>query len=103
MIKPHGAEALNPLLVTDPERHAALMAEAESLPSKATSSRGVGVVQATEPNSLELIVWFAFPLGLGAGLVGSLFCDAVSEPPQALSKSEIVIAGRSRLQFGLFE
>ena len=33
MIKPHGADALNPLLVDDPTARAALAAEAESLPS----------------------------------------------------------------------
>ena len=33
MIRPHGAVALNPLLVTDEARHAELLAEAERLPS----------------------------------------------------------------------
>ena len=33
MIKPHGADALNPLLVTDSDRHASLLAEAATLPS----------------------------------------------------------------------
>ena len=33
MIKPHGADALNPLLVTDESEKAALLAEAETLPS----------------------------------------------------------------------
>ncbi len=32
MIKPHGADALRPLLVTDAEKRAALLAEAETLP-----------------------------------------------------------------------
>ena len=42
MINPHGADALNPLLVTDPERHAALAAEAETLPSVVVSSAAAG-------------------------------------------------------------
>lgn len=33
MIKPHGADALNPLYVSDPEQNKALQAEAETLPS----------------------------------------------------------------------
>ena len=33
MIKPHGADALNPLLVTDTDQHASLLAEAATLPS----------------------------------------------------------------------
>ena len=33
MIKPHGADALNPLLVTDADQHASLLAEAATLPS----------------------------------------------------------------------
>lgn len=33
MIKPHGAKALKPLLVSDENRHRALLAEAETLPS----------------------------------------------------------------------
>ncbi len=33
MIKPHGADALNPLLVTDSDQHASLLAEAATLPS----------------------------------------------------------------------
>jgi len=33
MIKPHGADALNPLYVSDPEQNNALQAEAETLPS----------------------------------------------------------------------
>ncbi|MGI9200540.1 MAG: sulfate adenylyltransferase [Woeseiaceae bacterium] len=33
MIKPHGADALNPLLVTDSDQHASLVAEAATLPS----------------------------------------------------------------------
>jgi sulfate adenylyltransferase len=33
LIKPHGADALNPLLVTDADQHASLLAEAASLPS----------------------------------------------------------------------
>lgn len=38
MIKPHGAEALQPLLVTDPAELRALSAEAESLPSMVLNS-----------------------------------------------------------------
>lgn len=38
MIKPHGADALNPLLVTDSERRAHLLAEASTLPSLLLSS-----------------------------------------------------------------
>lgn len=38
MIKPHGAEALKPLLVSDPEERRALSEEAESLPSLLLSS-----------------------------------------------------------------
>jgi sulfate adenylyltransferase len=33
LIKPHGADALNPLLVTDADQHASLLAEAATLPS----------------------------------------------------------------------
>jgi sulfate adenylyltransferase len=33
LIKPHGADALNPLLVTDTDQHASLLAEAATLPS----------------------------------------------------------------------
>ena len=33
MIKPHGADALNPLLVTDTDQHESLLAEAATLPS----------------------------------------------------------------------
>lgn len=38
MIKPHGADALNPLLVTDSDQLSKLQAEAESLPSMLLSS-----------------------------------------------------------------
>ena len=38
MIKPHGADALNPLLVTDTDQLATLLAEAETLPSMLLSS-----------------------------------------------------------------
>ena len=38
MIKPHGAEALKPLLVSDPGEKAALLEEAESLPSLTLNS-----------------------------------------------------------------
>ena len=38
MIKPHGAEALNPRFVYDTERHHALAQEAEGLPSLLVSS-----------------------------------------------------------------
>ena len=38
MIKPHGADALNPLLVTDTEEHDRLIAEAATLPSLLLSS-----------------------------------------------------------------
>ena len=38
MIKPHGADALKPLLVEDSAEHAALTAEAESLPSLTLNS-----------------------------------------------------------------
>ena len=38
MIKPHGADALNPLLVSDTAEHQALSQEAESLPSMLLSS-----------------------------------------------------------------
>lgn len=38
MIKPHGADALNPLLVTDPRQLETLRAEAETLPSLILSS-----------------------------------------------------------------
>jgi sulfate adenylyltransferase len=38
MIKPHGAEALNPLLVNDTQERQALLAEAESLPSLVINS-----------------------------------------------------------------
>lgn len=38
MIKPHGADALTPLLVTDEQERAALLAEAASLPSIVVSS-----------------------------------------------------------------
>lgn len=38
MIKPHGADALNPLLVTDQNQHDQLMTEAASLPSVLLSS-----------------------------------------------------------------
>ena len=38
MIKPHGAEALNPLLVNDTQERQALLAEAESLPSLVMNS-----------------------------------------------------------------
>jgi len=38
MIKPHGAEALKPLFVYDTEKHRALTAEAEKLPSLVVSS-----------------------------------------------------------------
>lgn len=38
MIKPHGADALKPLLVDDEERRAALLAEAEKLPSLVLNS-----------------------------------------------------------------
>jgi len=38
MIKPHGADALSPLLVTDPEEHDRLIAEAATLPSLLLSS-----------------------------------------------------------------
>ena len=38
MIKPHGAEALKPLLVSDPGEKAALLKEAESLPSLTLNS-----------------------------------------------------------------
>lgn len=42
MIKPHGADALNPLFVYDTEKHHALMHEAESLPSVMISSAAAG-------------------------------------------------------------
>lgn len=38
MIKPHGADALNPLLVTDSDKRSELLKEAESLPSLLLSS-----------------------------------------------------------------
>ena len=38
MIKPHGADALNPLLVSDEREKAALLAEAETLPSVTLNS-----------------------------------------------------------------
>ncbi len=38
MIKPHGADALNPLLVTDSDQLSKLQAEAETLPSMLLSS-----------------------------------------------------------------
>ena len=38
MIKPHGADALNPLLVTDQDQLSKLQAEAETLPSMLLSS-----------------------------------------------------------------
>ena len=38
MINPHGADALNPLLVTDKDQHDQLLAEAATLPSVLLSS-----------------------------------------------------------------
>src|SRR5690606_28313569 len=38
VIKPHGAEALKPLLVSDPNEKAALLKEAEALPSLTLNS-----------------------------------------------------------------
>ena len=38
MISPHGADALNPLLVSDADEHASLLAEAAILPSMLLSS-----------------------------------------------------------------
>ncbi len=38
MIKPHGADALNPLLVSDEQKRRALLAEAETLPSLVLNS-----------------------------------------------------------------
>ena len=38
MIKPHGSEKLNPLYVMDPQKRAALVKEAEALPSIVVSS-----------------------------------------------------------------
>lgn len=42
MIKPHGADTLKPLFVYDPEKHHALMREAETLPSVVISSAAAG-------------------------------------------------------------
>ena len=42
MIKPHGSDELNPLFVYDTEKHAALLHEAESLPSMTLSSAAAG-------------------------------------------------------------
>ena len=42
MIKPHGAEALKPLFVDNPEKNQALAAEAENLPSLLISSAAAG-------------------------------------------------------------
>ena len=42
MIKPHGSDTLKPLFVYDPDRHHALMHEAESLPSIVISSAAAG-------------------------------------------------------------
>jgi len=38
MIKPHGADALNPLFVSDQTLHESLIAEAEAMPSLLLSS-----------------------------------------------------------------
>ncbi|MGI9303267.1 MAG: sulfate adenylyltransferase, partial [Gammaproteobacteria bacterium] len=38
MIKPHGADAVQPLLVADPDQHRELAEEAENLPSLTVSS-----------------------------------------------------------------
>lgn len=38
MIKPHGSETLNPLFVSDSDQRAALLAEAETLPSLTLNS-----------------------------------------------------------------
>ena len=42
MIKPHGADELKPLFVYDTEKHHALNAEAETLPSLLISSAAAG-------------------------------------------------------------
>ncbi|HED17800.1 MAG TPA: sulfate adenylyltransferase, partial [Gammaproteobacteria bacterium] len=42
MIKPHGSDTLNPLFVYDSSEHAALLHEAESLPSLVINSAAAG-------------------------------------------------------------
>jgi sulfate adenylyltransferase len=55
MIKPHGADALNPLFVSDTKQHQALLAEATELPSLLVSS-------ATAANAVMLGAGYFTPL-----------------------------------------
>ena len=56
MIKPHGADALKPLLVEDAEKRAALLAEAEKLPALVLNS-------AAAANAVMLGGGYFTPLG----------------------------------------
>lgn len=65
MIKPHGADELNPLFVYDTEKHHALNAEAESLPSLLISS-------AAAANAVMLGAGYFTPLSGYMNLADSL-------------------------------
>ena len=65
MIKPHGAEALNPLFVYDTEKHHALISEAATLPSLLVSS-------AAAANAVMLGAGYFTPLNGYMNLADSL-------------------------------
>jgi sulfate adenylyltransferase len=65
MIKPHGADALKPLYVSDAAQRAALMAEAEQLPSLLISSAAAG-------NAVMLAAGYFTPLTGFMNLADSL-------------------------------
>jgi sulfate adenylyltransferase len=67
MIKPHGSDELNPLFVYDTEKHAALLHEAESLPSMTLSSAAAG-------NAVMLGAGYYNPLTGYMSLADALSC-----------------------------
>ena len=99
MIKPHGSDTLNPLLVTDPQKLQALQTEAESLPSLQLNS-------AAAANAVMLGAGYFNPLDGYMNLADALAVaenlhkvDGLFWPVPVLNLAEDVsaIAGASRI------
>lgn len=99
MIKPHGSDTLNPLLVTDPQQLQALQTEAESLPSLQLNS-------AAAANAVMLGAGYFNPLDGYMNLADALAVaenlhkvDGLFWPVPVLNLAEDVsaIAGASRI------
>ena len=99
MIKPHGSDALNPLLVTDPQQLQALQTEAESLPSLQLNSAAAAnavMLGAGYFNPLDGYMNLADALAVAENLhtVDGLFWPV---PVLNLVEDASAIAGASRI------